>query len=190
MTAIQVLGAFAVPYLLAWLTALIVQRLSILPLDAPPEMIADNTAGRLNSRQRLALLVYNLPELVFGLTAVLIAILWRPAGLNGTVIRWGLVGMALVRLGISWPVWRDLLASRVVALSGPLRKIQFRQRRALATEDGPVVVLPVERALYDLHESGVAATIYYTPHSKRVVAVVAGEAAPSADVAFSAARQG
>ncbi len=172
MSLTEVVFVFAAPYLLAWLTTLALQRVNILPITASPTTIARNTLGRLTAQQRRSLLAYNLPEIIFGLAALLFAWGWQPtSGLNGTVLRWGLAGMALVRLGLLWPVWRDLGSGRVSALSGPLRKIQFGSRRALATEDGPMVVLPVESTIYAAYDSGQPVTIYYTPHSKRVVAV-------------------
>ncbi|HEX6291336.1 MAG TPA: hypothetical protein VFZ66_19285 [Herpetosiphonaceae bacterium] len=172
MSLPEVLFVFAAPYLLAWLTANAIRRVNMLPPTASPATIARNHLGRLTVQQRRALLLYNLPEIIFGLAAILFALGWQPdAGLQGTALRWGLAGMALVRLGLLWPVWRDLVGGKVSALSGPLRKIQFRSRLALATEDGPIVVLPVERALYAGYDAGQPVTIFYTPHSKRVVAV-------------------
>lgn len=172
MTLTEVIFVFAAPYLLAWLTANATQRLNVLPVTPTPAASARNNLGRLTVRQRQALLLYSLPEIIFGLSAIVFALGWQPdAGLNGTVLRWGLAGMALVRLGLLWPVWRDLVSGRVVSLSGPLRKIQFRSRRALATEDGPLVVLPVEGAIYAAYDSAQPVTIFYTPFSKRVVAV-------------------
>jgi hypothetical protein len=171
----QTLIAFVLPYLFAWLTAAVVQRISVVSPKVTADIAAQNALGRLTAKQRWALLVYGLPELMFSIVAVFIAVFWNPGtGLDGTVLRWGLAGMALVRLGISWPMWQDIAAGRVDALTGPLRKIQFRKRRALATENGPVVVLPVEQAVFAAHEAGVPATIYYAPNSKRVVAVLAG----------------
>lgn len=114
----------------------------------------------------------------YSVAALAIALVWNlGTGLDGTVLRWGLTGMALVRLGLSWPTWQDLFSGKVAALAGPLRKIQFHERRALATEDGPIVVLPVERSLFAAHEAGIPATIYYAAKSKRVVAVLPGRAA-------------
>jgi hypothetical protein len=183
MTPTEIVFVFAAPYLLAWLTTVAVQRIAVLPITASPTTIARNTLGRLTPQQRRALLWYNLPEIVFGLAAILFAVGWQPnAGLNGTVLRWGLAGMALVRLGLLWPVWRDVLSGRVKTLSGPLRKIQFGSRRALAIENGPIVVLPVESALYAAYESNQPVTIFFTAHSKRVVAVQPMvEEAPQAD---------
>ena len=181
MSPTEIIFVFAAPYLLAWLTTMVTQRMNILPITPSPATSARNNLGRLTARQRQALLLYNLPEIVFGLAAILFAVGWQPnAGLNGTVLRWGLGGMALVRLGLLWPVWGDLVSGRVLALSGPLRKIAFRSRRALATEDGPMVVLPVERAIYAAYESAQPVTIFYTPFSKQVVAVqpVGTEPAP------------
>lgn len=173
MTLSEVIFVFVAPYLLAWLTANVTQRMNILPITPSPAANARNNLGRLTSRQRQALLLYNLPEIVFGLSAIVFAVGWQPnAGLNGTVLRWGLGGMALVRLGLLWPVWRDLVSGRVLSLSGPLRKIQFRSRRALATEDGPMVVLPVEGAIYAAYDAAQPVTIFYTPFSKQVVAVL------------------
>jgi hypothetical protein len=171
MSLSQTIIAFATPYALALLATLLVQRLRLLPSSVPVGTLAQNTLGRLSGRQRLALALYHAPELIFALAALLIAFFWRPEGLNGAALRWGLAGMALVRLGLSWPVWRDLFAGRVASLSGPLRKIAFRHHRALATEDGPLVVLPVESAIWSAYESGVPATIFFAPYSKRVVAV-------------------
>jgi hypothetical protein len=182
MTLTEIVFVFAAPYLLAWLSTTAIQRLTILPITASPATVARNTLGRLTAEQRRALVLYNLPEIIFGIAAILFAVGWQPnAGLNGTVLRWGLGGMALVRLGLLWPVWRDLVTGRVKTLSGPLRKIQFGSRRALATEDGPIVVLPVERALYAAYDSGLPVTIFFTPYSKRVVAVqpIAEESAPA-----------
>lgn len=180
MRPIDLLIAFAVPYFLAWLAAAVIQRLRVMPAEMPPAVVAQNALGRLSGAQRRALLVFSLPELVFSVTAIGIALGWNPGtGLDGTVLRWGLVGMALVRVGLSWPIWRDLVGGKVEHLAGPLRKIQFRERRALATEDGPIVVLPVDPGLYAAHEAGTPATIYYTPHSKRVVGVLPSEASPA-----------
>lgn len=181
MTITEIIFVFAAPYLLAWLTTNVTQRMNILPITPSSATSARNTLGRLTSRQRQALLLYNLPEIVFGLAAIVFAAGWQPnAGLNGTILRWGLGGMALVRLGLLWPVWRDLVAGRVLALSGPLRKIQVRSRRALATEDGPLVVLPVEATIYAAYDSAQPVTIFYTPFSKQVVGVqpLSSEAAP------------
>lgn len=172
MTITEIIFVFAAPYVLAWLTTNLTQRMNILPITPSPATSARNNLGRLTSRQRQALLLYNLPEIVFALAAIVFALGWQPnTGLNGTVLRWGLGGMALVRLGLLWPVWRDLVAGRVLALSGPLRKIQVRSRRALATEDGPMVVLPVEAAIYAAYDAAQPVTIFYTPFSKQVVAV-------------------
>jgi len=169
----QTILAFATPYALALLATLLVQRLRLLPSSAPAGTLAQNALGRLSARQRLALLLYHAPELIFALAALLIAWFWHPEGFNGAALRWGLAGMALVRLGLSWPAWRDLIAGRVASVSGPLRKIAFRHHRALATEDGPVVVLPVEASIWSAYEAGVPATIFFAPRSKRVVAVQA-----------------
>ena len=172
MNPTEVIFVFAAPYLLAWMTTMVTQRMNILPITPSPAASARNNLGRLTARQRQALLLYNLPEIIFGLAAILFAFGWQPnAGLNGTVLRWGLGGMALVRLGLLWPVWRDLVSGRVLALSGPLRKIQFRSRRALATEDGTMVVLPVESAIFAAYEAAQPVTIFYTPFSKQVMAV-------------------
>ncbi len=178
MRPVEMLFAVVTPYVLAWLTAVIVQRLSLVPTVAAPDAVAQNSLGRLTRAQRWALLVYSVPELVFSVAALAIALVWNlGTGLDGTVLRWGLTGMALVRLGLSWPTWQDLFSGKVAALAGPLRKIQFHERRALATEDGPIVVLPVERSLFAAHEAGIPATIYYAAKSKRVVAVLPGRAA-------------
>ncbi len=175
MRPVEMLFAFATPYVLAWLSAEVVQRLRVVPTSAAPGAVAQNALGRLTRLQRWALLIYSVPELMFSLAALLIALVWNPGtGLDSAVLRWGLAGMALVRLGLSWPTWQDLVSGRAAMLAGPLRKIQFRERRALATEDGPIVVLPVERALFAAHEAGVPATIYYAAKSKRVVAVLPG----------------
>lgn len=171
MTFTQIMIAFAAPYAAALLTAQAMQRLPLLSPNSSPPTLARNALGRLTARQRLALVLYHAPELVFALVVLLIALLWRIDGVNGHVLRWGLAGMAFVRLGLSWPAWRDCFTGRVASLSGPIRKIAFRQRRALATEDGPIVVLPVEPAIFSAHESGTPATIYFAQHSKRVVAV-------------------
>ena len=173
MRPVELLIAFAVPYVLAWLASAVLARVQVMPATMASAAVAQNALGRLTAAQRWALVAYSVPELVFCLAALAIAIFWNAgSGLDGAVLRWGLVGMALVRIGLSWPTWQDLAAGKVVALSGPLRKIQFRQRRALATEDGPIVVLPVDRGLYGAHEAGVPATIYYVPRSKRVVGVI------------------
>jgi hypothetical protein len=172
MILTELILVIAAPYLLAWLIANITQRINILPITPSPATIARNNLGRLTARQRQALLLYSLPEIVFGLTAIVFALGWQPEGdLNGTALRWGLGGMALVRLGLLWPVWRDLLSGRVLALHGPLRKIQVGARHALATEDGPLLVLPVEGAIYAAYENALPVAIFYTPFSKRVVAV-------------------
>ncbi len=180
MRPVEMLFAFVTPYVLAWLAAAIVKRFSVVPSAATPDAVAQNALGRLTRTQRWALLVYSIPELVFSLVALSIALIWNPGiELDGTVLRWSLVGMALVRLGLSWPTWQDLVSGRAATLAGPLRKIQFRERRALATEDGPIMVLPVERRLFAAHEAGVPATIYYAAQSKRVVAVLPGLTAVS-----------
>ncbi|WP_025746014.1 hypothetical protein [Kallotenue papyrolyticum] len=171
MPLVEILLVFAAPYLLALAAAWLVARSRVLPPQADPETLAQNRLGRLTARQRRALLIYYAPELIFALTALLLALLWRPAGWSGAALRWGLLGMAVVRLGLCWPVWRDLFSGRVLALHGPLRKIQVGRSRALATEDGPFVVLPVEAALFAAHAAGTPATIFYTPFSKRVVAL-------------------
>lgn len=168
---LEILVVFATPYLLALAAAGLVARIRVLPLQADPATLAQNRLGRLTARQRRALLIYHAPELIFALAALLLALLWHPAGWNGAALRWGLLGMAVVRLGLSWPVWRDLFSGRVLALHGPLRKIQVGHSRALATEDGPLVVLPVEAALFAAHAAGQPITIFYTPFSKRVVAL-------------------
>lgn len=174
MLILEVMLAFVVPYLLAWVAALLVQRAQMLPPRASSATLARNEAGRLTGAQRRALLYYAAPELLFTLAAILIALWWQPvAGPNSAALRWGLAGMAVVRVGISTPLWADLIAGRVELVRGPLRKIQFGQRRALATEDGPLLVLPVERGIFTAYEAGAPATIFYTPHTKRVVAVVA-----------------
>jgi|GEM_PF-5480958 len=173
MPLISIAIVLLIPYVLAWLVAFGLRHVPVLAEEAGSDVIAINTIGRLTSRQRRALLIYMLPEIVFSLSALLLALIWQPdLGLNGTMLRWALVGMALVRLGISWPTWRDLLDGKALALSGPLRKIQVREQRALATEDGPFVVLPVERALFAAHDAGTPVTIFYALHSRRVVAVV------------------
>jgi hypothetical protein len=172
MVLTEVVFVFAAPYLLAWMIAHITQRVNILPITASPATLARNNLGRLSTRQRQALLLYSLPEIVFGLTAIVFALGWQPsAGFNVAALRWGLAGMALVRLGLLWPVWRDLLSGRVLSLRGPLRKIRVGARRALATEDGPLLVLPVEGAIYAAYDDALPVTIFYTPFSKRVVAV-------------------
>ncbi len=172
MRPAEILIAFAAPYLLAWMAMLVVQRQSVVSPAVAPQVAAENALGRLAPAQRRGLLLYSVPELLFCVSAVIIAIAWQPAGLNGAVLRWGLAGMALVRFSLSWPMWQDLASGKVAAIAGPLRKIQFQQRRALATEDGPIMVLPVDRTLFAAHEAGQQATIYYVPHSKRVVAVL------------------
>ncbi len=185
MSLSEVIFIFAAPYILAWLTTIALQRVNVLPITASPTTIARNTLGRLTPRQRRSLLVYNLPEIVFSIAALLFAWGWQAnAGLDATALRWGLAGMALVRLGLLWPVWRDLASGRVEALSGPLRKIQFGSRRALATEDGPMLVLPVESGIYAAYDAGQPVTIYYTPHSRRVVALqplMVEETSPAVD---------
>ena len=178
MRPVDLLLAFAVPYVLAWLVSAVIKRLRVMPTEMAPSAVAQNALGRLTGAQRWSLVAYSVPELVFSIAALAIAVIWRPTtGLDGSVLRWGLAGMALVRLGLSWPIWRDLAGGQVLSLAGPLRKIQFRERRALATEDGPIVVLPVDQALFAAHEAGIPATIYYAPHSKRVVGVLPGIAA-------------
>lgn len=176
MVILAVALAFVAPYVLAWLAAMLVQRTQFLP-TAPDAGSRDrNKQGQLSALQRRALLLYIAPELLFSVAATVIALLWQPdAGPNSVALRWGLGGMAFVRLGLSAPVFQDLWACQIRTLSGPLRKIQVGQRRALATEDGPFVVLPVERALFDAYEAGIPATIVFTPNSKRVVAVLARE---------------
>lgn len=169
--------ALAAPYAVALLLALLMRRVRIIAPDASEATLAQNTLGRLTGRQRAALALYHAPELAFAMTALLVALAWQPDGLNGAVLRWGLAGMALVRLGLSWPAWRDIAGGRVASLSGPLRKIAFREQRALATEDGPLVVLPVEPAIWGAFEPGTPATIFYAPYSKRVVAVTPQPAA-------------
>lgn len=188
MFAREAVPALIAPFILAWIVAFFVQRLRVLPAHATPETLALNHAGKLSGAQRRSLALYAAPELVFTLTAMGIAIAWNPdAGLQGTVLRWGLGGMALVRFSLSANAWSDILSGRVEALRGSLRKIQFRRRYALATENGPIVVLPVERTIYEAHEAGVSATIYYVPHSKQVVAVASAprntEALPGAAIA-------
>lgn len=188
MLIFEVALALAAPYVLAWIAALLVQRASFLPAAPDAESLRRNQQGRLSSLQRRALLLYIAPELLFSLTALLTALLWQPeAGPNSVALRWGLGGMALVRLGLCAPAVQDLLAGQIRTLSGPLRKIQVRQRRALATEDGPFVVLPVERALFDAYDAGVQATIIFVPNSKRVVAVLARAAEPAPGLAPAAA---
>lgn len=184
MFAREAILALVGPYLLASAIAFFVQRIRILPAHASEETLALNHAGKLTGAQQRALLLYAAPELVFTVTALLLAILWQPdAGLQGAVLRWGLAGMALVRFSLSAYVWSDLLSGKVEMLRGPLRKIQFRKRHALATEDGPIVVLPVERSIYEAHAAGAPATIYYTPHAKYVVAVVSEPGATEATLA-------
>ena len=179
MRPAETLIAFTTPYIVAWVAMLIVQRVGVVSPVAAPHVAAENAIGRLTSAQRWSLFVYSVPELLFCLSAIIIALVWKPAGLNGAVLRWGLVGMALVRFSISWPMWQDLIGGKVSAIAGPLRKIQFRQRRALATEDGPIMVLPVDRTLFAAHEAGTPTTIYYAQHSKRVVAVFPLEGEPT-----------
>lgn len=177
MNVRDVVFAFAAPYVVAWLVAVASGRVRWLPVVASGETLAQNAIGKLTAGQRRALIGYHLPELVFSLVAIGIALGWQPnAGLDGTVLRWGLGGMAFVRLGLLIPVWRDVFGGRAASLTGPLRKIAWKARRALATENGPIVVLPVDAALYEAHEAGIAATIFYAPHSRHVVAVVANDA--------------
>lgn len=179
MRFFPIIVAFATPYVVAWLVAVAIQRIRFVPPQATAGTIAQNELGRLTASQRRALLGYHLPEIVFSLLAIVIAVVWQPdSGINGTVLRWGLGGMAFVRLGLLWPVLQDVFGGTVASLSGPLRKIQFRQRRALATEDGPIVVLPVEPTLFDAHEAGAPATIYFAPHSRQVVAVISNNVFP------------
>lgn len=176
MLILEVTLAFATPYVLAWLSALLVQRARFLPTTPDEQSRAHNNQGRLSPLQRRALLLYIAPELLFSVAAVLIALLWQPnAGENSVALRWGLGGMAFVRLGLSARVFQDVWSGQIRTLTGPLRKIQVGQRRALATEDGPFVVLLVERGLFDAYAAGIPATIVFAAHSKRVVAVLARE---------------
>jgi hypothetical protein len=181
MLILEVLLAFAAPYLLAWLSALLMQRAQFLPVTPDASSRDRNSQGRLSALQRRALLLYIAPELLFSVAATVIALAWQPdAGPNSAALRWGLGGMAFVRLGLSAPVFQDVLAGQIRTLTGPLRKIQVGQRRALATEDGPFVVLPVEHAIFDAYAAGVPATIVFAPNSKRVVAVLARETTEAA----------
>ena len=174
MPIAEIILAFAAPYVVAWVAAFAIQRIRCLPLQPDQDALALNNRGRLGATQRRALLLYMLPELLFSLVALVIAMVWQPAaGPNSAALRWGLAGMALIRLGLSAPLVQDIIGGQIRTLRGPLRKIQFRERRALATEDGPFVVLPVERALFDAYPAGVPATIVFAAQSKRVVAVVA-----------------
>lgn len=161
------------PFVLTFVVAAIVQRLAILPSTPNAETAALNTVGKLTAAQRAGLLAYAAPEIIFSLTALTLAIVWVPSDdLRVLALRWGLGGMALVRIGLSWPMWRDIFGGRVATLSGPLRKIAVGNRRALATEDGPIVVLPVEHAIYNAHAANAPATIFYARHSKQVVGVI------------------
>lgn len=188
MLILEVTLAFATPYVLAWFATMLVQRTRLLPTTPDPESLARNNQGQLSALQRRALLMYVAPELLFSVAAVLIALVWQPdAGPNSVALRWGLGGMAFVRLGLSAPVFQDMWAGQIRTLTGPLRKIQVGQRQALATEDGPFVVLPVERALFEAYAAGIPATIVFTPKSKRVVAVLAREQATAPGLAPVAA---
>jgi hypothetical protein len=178
MNAIEIMVVLALPYVLAFAATLTVQRMSVLPAGYDSAAQRANAAGRMTATQRRALAIYSMPELVFIGAALLLALLWQADGWNGLALRWGLGGIALVRAGISLPTWRDLLAGGVSALHGPLRKIAFRQQRALATENGPVVVLPVEARLYEAHEAGAPVTIFYATYAKRVLAVAPAASAP------------
>lgn len=184
MLILDVTLAFAAPYVLAWLSTLLVQRARFLPTSPDSQSRARNSQGQLSPLQRRALLLYIAPELIFSVAAVLIALLWQPdAGPNSAALRWGLGGMAFVRLGLSARVFQDLWSGQIRTLTGPLRKIQVGQRCALATEDGPFVVLPVERALFDAYAAGIPATIVFAANSKRVVAVLARESAEAGGLA-------